>query len=51
MTPRNGHRAPGLGKALAGMMFLLAAAGIATLMISSAWDIRAEHPRVVVEAR
>lgn len=51
MTPTNGKRPPGLAKALAGMVFLIVAAGIATFMISTAWESSAgSAPRTVVQA-
>lgn len=51
MTPHNGRRPRGAYKALAGIVFLLCAAGIATWMISGTWHGEVESPRVVVEAR
>jgi len=53
MTPTNGKRPPGLAKALAGMVFLIVAAGIASLAISAAWtapNVGNAPPRTVVQA-
>lgn len=51
MTPHNGERAPGLVKALAGAAFMVLAAGVATFIISSTWDIAEDSPRTVVQVR
>lgn len=53
MTPNNGTRPVGIAKALAGVVFLIAAAGIATFLISATWsvDTRVSVPRTVTEAR
>ena len=51
MTPDNRYRSNGLLKAVAGMVFLVAAAGVASLAISAAWESSAgSAPRTVVQA-